>query len=282
SLHLSSLLPRTRRDADAPMNAPTKVTYRSTRASMVRRRGVRNSNSREGCRRSNTSAWFFSSILLVLLLGSRDSAASAEAAAAAAAAVGGANRCGSNPETPPAAAAKPTAKAHRFPAAARKQKGTGGRAPYQVSAGFATVSRNSDESPLNMPRIAVMRRPEWLSGGEGHGLVRDLKMAVAGALAGAIATAALFPIDTAKTLRQANPKAFKGTRDALGHICRTRGPLAIYTGIPTAVVGAMPSSALYFGTYEAVKTRLMRVAANKFPANSESGGGGGGGGGRGG
>lgn len=32
--------------------------------------------------------------------------------------------------------------------------------------------------------------------------------------------AALFPIDTAKTLRQANPKAFKGTRDALSHICR--------------------------------------------------------------
>lgn len=47
---------------------------------------------------------------------------------------------------------------------------------------------------------------------------------------------------------------------------RTRGPWAIYTGIPTAVVGAMPSSALYFGTYEAVKTRLMRVAANNFPA----------------
>lgn len=42
---------------------------------------------------------------------------------------------------------------------------------------------------------------------------------------------------------------------------RTRGPLAIYTGLPTAVFGAMPSSALYFGTYEAVKSRLLSIAA---------------------
>lgn len=56
----------------------------------------------------------------------------------------------------------------------------------------------------------------------------------------------------------------------------------MYTGIPAAVLGAMPSSALYFGTYEAVKTRLMRVAAERFPAGAASGaadGGGGGGGG---
>ncbi|CAM9866926.1 unnamed protein product, partial [Hapterophycus canaliculatus] len=59
---------------------------------------------------------------------------------------------------------------------------------------------------------------------------------------------------------------------------RTRGPWAIYNGIPTAVLGAMPSSALYFGTYEAVKTRLMRLAADHFPGNSEGGVGGEGGG----
>lgn len=59
-------------------------------------------------------------------------------------------------------------------------------------------------------------------------------------------------------------------------LSRTRGPWAIYNGIPTAVLGAMPSSALYFGTYEAVKTRLIRVAAEKFPEALEGGGGGGG------
>ena len=48
----------------------------------------------------------------------------------------------------------------------------------------------------------------------------------------------------------------------------------MYTGVPTAVLGAMPSSALYFGTYEAVKTRLMRVAAERFPAGPAGGGGG--------
>ena len=37
----------------------------------------------------------------------------------------------------------------------------------------------------------------------------------------------------------------------------------------------MPSSALYFGTYEAVKTRLMRVAAERFPEAPKVVGGGG-------
>ncbi|CAM9158373.1 unnamed protein product [Choristocarpus tenellus] len=86
-------------------------------------------------------------------------------------------------------------------------------------------------------------------------------MALAGALAGAVATVALFPLDTAKTLRQSNPHKFKGTLDAVTHIFRTHGPKSVYTGLPTAVLGAMPSSALYFGTYEAVKTRLMHLVA---------------------
>ncbi|CAN0087895.1 unnamed protein product [Scytosiphon promiscuus] len=162
---------------------------------------------------------------------------------------------------------------------ARRPRGWGRRNRMSTCRVTSFAAASEDQQQRSSQGGGLHMRPlDWAMGKHGR-LARDLKMALAGALAGAIATAALFPIDTAKTLRQANPKAFRGTRDALGHICRTRGPWAIYNGIPTAVLGAMPSSALYFGTYEAVKTRLMRLAAEHFPANPEGDGGSGGGGG---
>lgn len=46
----------------------------------------------------------------------------------------------------------------------------------------------------------------------------------------------------------------------------------MYKGLPTAVLGAMPSSALYFGTYEAVKVRVLRLATWAFPLHEEASG----------
>jgi len=43
---------------------------------------------------------------------------------------------------------------------------------------------------------------------------------------------------------------------------RLRGPQGLYGGILPGVVGAIPSSALYFGTYEAVKRRLKRSVSH--------------------
>ncbi|CAN0020019.1 unnamed protein product [Ectocarpus sp. 4 AP-2014] len=255
------------------MDEPTMpFMYRSQQRSMLRRGEGRKHVSN----RSNASCRcvFFAAVLLLLQLVGKGSAKSAGGA-------GGAHRHPTNPQRPPLLEAE----AHGSLEATKEEKkrkechSTLGRLSRVAS--FAVPDDATKQHRLHVPRITGLRRPDCLSGGSDCHLVRDVKMAVAGAMAGAIATAALFPIDTAKTLRQANPKAFKGTRDALAHICRTRGPWAIYTGIPTAVVGAMPSSALYFGTYEAVKTRLMRVAAKDFPAGpggpreGEGGGGGG-------
>ncbi|KAG5183792.1 mitochondrial carrier protein-like protein [Tribonema minus] len=93
-------------------------------------------------------------------------------------------------------------------------------------------------------------------------------MALAGAMAGAISTVTLHPIDTAKTLRQSNPQAFKGTIQALSHMLKTHGPGSIYAGVGAAVVGSMPSSALYFGAYESVKARLTRAAGRRWGGGS--------------
>lgn len=90
----------------------------------------------------------------------------------------------------------------------------------------------------------------------------DLRRAISGAAAGAISNGLLHPLDTVKTVRQSNPKAFPGTFRTIHRILSTDGPGALYGGIGTAMLGAMPSSFVFFGTYEAVKSRLSRAAGN--------------------
>jgi solute carrier family 25 (mitochondrial S-adenosylmethionine transporter), member 26 len=82
-----------------------------------------------------------------------------------------------------------------------------------------------------------------------------VKTAVAGGVAGAVGTLVLYPLDAAKTLRQASPQQFSSVRAALMHKCYTR---TVYRGLGTAVWGAMPSSALYFGAYETMRQAIGR------------------------
>jgi len=86
----------------------------------------------------------------------------------------------------------------------------------------------------------------------------DARAALAGGLAGGMTNGILHPIDTAKTLRQRNPQTYKSTWKAMVSTVKVCGPQGLYGGILPGVVGAIPSSALYFGTYEAVKRRLKR------------------------
>jgi solute carrier family 25 S-adenosylmethionine transporter 26 len=62
-------------------------------------------------------------------------------------------------------------------------------------------------------------------------------------------------MDTAKTLRQSNPTQFASVRSALLHLLRASGA---YRGCVPAALGAIPSSALYFGAYEVCKQTLER------------------------
>jgi len=88
------------------------------------------------------------------------------------------------------------------------------------------------------------------------------RVALAGGLAGATGTSALYPIDSAKTLRQSNPSMYSSVRHAFLSLIKSGNRWHIskaYKGIIPAAVGAIPSSALYFGAYESVKTALQRA-----------------------
>ena len=97
---------------------------------------------------------------------------------------------------------------------------------------------------------------------------RLAKVALAGGIAGATGTAALYPIDAAKTLRQSAPALYGSVRHALGRLLRderthrlTLG--RVYCGVLPATLGAIPSSALYFGAYETAKPWIRRRCAHQ-------------------
>lgn len=90
----------------------------------------------------------------------------------------------------------------------------------------------------------------------------DIRRASAGAIAGALANGLLHPLDTVKTVRQTSPEAFPGTFKTISTIWSKSGPRGLYGGLGTAMVGAMPSSFVFFGTYEFVKARLHRRFAD--------------------
>eukprot|EP00898_Chlorokybus_atmophyticus_P008993 jgi/Chlat1/9095/Chrsp97S08414 len=70
--------------------------------------------------------------------------------------------------------------------------------------------------------------------------------ALAGGLAGGITSAVLHPIDTIKTKLQHHGAADLYTGPVVGQ----HGLLGLYPGLRATVAGSIPSSALYFGSYE--------------------------------
>lgn len=98
-----------------------------------------------------------------------------------------------------------------------------------------------------------------------HGSFRQSwRLAAAGGMAGMLTNTLLHPLDTVKTVRQADPKHFRGMAPTLFKIIKTRGPFALYAGIVPALIGSAFSSALYFGAYEVVKGALAQMSPQSF------------------
>jgi solute carrier family 25 S-adenosylmethionine transporter 26 len=84
-----------------------------------------------------------------------------------------------------------------------------------------------------------------------------LRVSLAGGLAGAFSTAVLFPLDTLKTLKQIPLSSSSSSSSSSFAAKSSLGMKKLYSGFVPSVLGSIPSSALYFGSYEASKLLLV-------------------------
>lgn len=84
----------------------------------------------------------------------------------------------------------------------------------------------------------------------------DWRASLAGGLAGGITNVILLPVDTLKTMRQSDPSV-KSILHAFRKI-QSSGLVKLYSGLWPACVGSIPSSAIYFGSYETAKNILYQ------------------------
>lgn len=85
---------------------------------------------------------------------------------------------------------------------------------------------------------------------------------LAGALAGLTVDFSLYPLDTIKTRLQSNlssssPSHGKGTTSILPRHTALGTLRSIYAGLPSALLGSMPSAASFFVVYDTLKRRLI-------------------------
>mmetsp|Transcript_105563 Transcript_105563/g.191964 ORF Transcript_105563/g.191964 Transcript_105563/m.191964 type:complete len:290 (+) Transcript_105563:90-959(+) len=87
------------------------------------------------------------------------------------------------------------------------------------------------------------------------------KHVLVGASAGIVSDIVTHPLSTVKTRLQIQGAGggvhlYRSATHALVTIVRQEGPAGLYRGLGAVLVGALPSQALYFCTYEASKARL--------------------------
>ncbi|KAI1904980.1 hypothetical protein AGOR_G00011250 [Albula goreensis] len=101
---------------------------------------------------------------------------------------------------------------------------------------------------------------------------------IAGAVAGILEHAVMYPVDSVKTRMQSlqpDPKAqYRSVFDALYRMVRTEGLLTPLRGLNVTMLGAGPAHAVYFACYERVKYILSNVfqgGGNSHIANGAAG-----------
>ncbi|XP_010918563.1 uncharacterized protein [Elaeis guineensis] len=81
--------------------------------------------------------------------------------------------------------------------------------------------------------------------------------AIAGALAGTLVSLCLHPVDTVKTIIQANGMGQISSYLIVRRIISEKGILGLYRGIASNIASSAPISAIYTFTYESVKGALL-------------------------
>ena len=85
-----------------------------------------------------------------------------------------------------------------------------------------------------------------------------IKSAMASGLATAVVKTFLQPLDTIKTIQQAQKIKLGPIRAAM-QVVEQRGIRGLWSGIGITIVGSTPSVAVYFGVYSSVKNRLVEI-----------------------
>ncbi|KAI3974917.1 hypothetical protein MKX01_005028 [Papaver californicum] len=88
--------------------------------------------------------------------------------------------------------------------------------------------------------------------------------AFAGALAGTFVSLCLHPVDTIKTVIQAQSTVQKPISGIVGSIISDRGVSGLYRGIASNVASSAPISAVYTFTYESVKAYLVPLLPQEY------------------
>lgn len=81
---------------------------------------------------------------------------------------------------------------------------------------------------------------------------------LAGAFAGVLEHTVMYPVDALKTRMQATRWTGTGIVKSIYAISAREGWLSLWRGTSSVVLGAGPAHAVYFGTYEFVKKRIVR------------------------
>ncbi|KAJ2509260.1 hypothetical protein IWW47_000062 [Coemansia sp. RSA 2052] len=103
------------------------------------------------------------------------------------------------------------------------------------------------------------------------------KSSVAGAGAGCVSSVVTCPLDVAKTrlqyqgvlqerYRQLGYTPYKGTLNTLRRILAEEGVHGLYRGLAPMMMGYLPTWAIYFGAYEALKSELSRGLGSEVGA----------------
>jgi len=96
------------------------------------------------------------------------------------------------------------------------------------------------------------------------GAVTVNRHAVSGALAGTAVSVSLHPIDTVKTIIQANSCGQSSVYHTLRRTFVERGVLGLYGGLASKLACSAPISAIYTLTYETVKGALLPVFPKEY------------------
>uniref|UniRef100_A0A0E0K3A8 Uncharacterized protein n=1 Tax=Oryza punctata TaxID=4537 RepID=A0A0E0K3A8_ORYPU len=97
-----------------------------------------------------------------------------------------------------------------------------------------------------------------------YGAVTLNRHAVAGALAGAVVSVSLHPIDTVKTIIQVNSSRRSSFYHTLLRTLVERGVLGLYGGLASKIACSAPISAIYTLTYEIVKGSLLPIMPKEY------------------